>query len=82
LEISKYLHVTKKDNSWKNKKNEIIFFCIQQAGKFMVINLMTLGKCSLSNLYHNRIGGVMISMLASSLLDRGFEPRLGQTKWL
>ena len=28
----------------------------------------------------NRIGGVMVSMLASSAVDRGFEPRSGQTK--
>jgi hypothetical protein len=28
----------------------------------------------------NRIGGVMVSMLASSALDRGFEHRSGQTK--
>ena len=26
------------------------------------------------------IGGVMVSMLASGVVDRGFEPRLGQTK--
>jgi len=28
----------------------------------------------------NRIGGVIISILASSAVDRGFEPRSGQTK--
>jgi hypothetical protein len=28
----------------------------------------------------NRIGGVMVSMLASSVVDRGFEPQSGQTK--
>jgi hypothetical protein len=28
----------------------------------------------------NRIGGVMISVLASSAVDRGFEHRSGQTK--
>ena len=28
----------------------------------------------------NRIGGVMISMHASSAVDRGFEPWSGQTK--
>ena len=28
----------------------------------------------------NRIGGVMISVLASSAVDRGFEPPWGQTK--
>jgi hypothetical protein len=28
----------------------------------------------------NRIGGVMVSVLASSAIDHGFNPRLGQTK--
>jgi hypothetical protein len=28
----------------------------------------------------NRIGGVIISVLASSAVDRGFEPRSGQSK--
>jgi hypothetical protein len=28
----------------------------------------------------NRIGGVMVSVLASSAIDRGFEPRSGKTK--
>ena len=28
----------------------------------------------------NRIHGVMVSVLASSVIDRGFEPRSGQTK--
>jgi hypothetical protein len=28
----------------------------------------------------NRIGGVMVKVLASSPLDRWFEPRSGQTK--
>jgi hypothetical protein len=28
----------------------------------------------------NRIGGVMVSMLTSSAVDRGFEPWSGQTK--
>ena len=28
----------------------------------------------------NRIGGVMISVLSSSAVDRGFKPRSGQTK--
>jgi hypothetical protein len=29
---------------------------------------------------NNRIGGVMVSLLASNAVDRGFEPRPGQTK--
>jgi hypothetical protein len=28
----------------------------------------------------NRIGGIMVNVLASSAVDHGFEPRLGQTK--
>ena len=28
----------------------------------------------------NRIGGIMVSVLASSAVDSGFEPRSGQTK--
>ena len=28
----------------------------------------------------NRISGVMVSMVASSAVDRGFEPRSGQAK--
>jgi hypothetical protein len=28
----------------------------------------------------NRIGGAMVSMLASSAVDRGFQPRSGHTK--
>ena len=30
--------------------------------------------------FSNRIGGVMVSVLASSAVDRGFEPQSGQTK--
>ena len=30
--------------------------------------------------YINSIGGVMVSVLASSAVDRGLEPRSGQTK--
>jgi hypothetical protein len=29
---------------------------------------------------HNRIGGVMVNVLASSVVNRGFEHRSGQTK--
>ena len=31
-------------------------------------------------IYINRIGGVMVSVLASSVVDRGVEPRSGHTK--
>jgi hypothetical protein len=29
---------------------------------------------------HNRIGGVLVSMLTSNMVDQGFEPWLSQTK--
>ena len=31
-------------------------------------------------MFNNHIGGVMVSVLASSVVDRGFEKRSGQTK--
>ena len=31
-------------------------------------------------MFLNRIGGIMVSVLASSVLDRGFKPRSGYTK--
>jgi hypothetical protein len=34
----------------------------------------------LNILYTNRIGGVVVSVLASREVDRGFDPRSGQTK--
>jgi hypothetical protein len=30
--------------------------------------------------WHNRIGGAKVSVFASSVIDRGFEPRSGQAK--
>jgi hypothetical protein len=33
-----------------------------------------------THVYYNHIGGVMISVLASSAVDRGLVPRSGQTK--
>ena len=35
---------------------------------------------SLQNQISDRIGGVVVSVVASSAVDRGFEPRSGQTK--
>ena len=34
----------------------------------------------LSKPHVNRIGGVMVRVLVSSVVDRGFEPRSGQTE--
>ena len=42
--------------------------------------LSTLINCWLLEVLWNRIGDVMVSVLASSAVDRGFEPRSGQTK--
>ena len=43
-------------------------------------NCVTVKVNDLSSVIHNRIGGVMVSVLASSVVDHGFEPRSGQTK--
>jgi hypothetical protein len=34
----------------------------------------------ITNIRENRIGGIMVSVITSSAVDRGFEPRSGQTK--
>jgi hypothetical protein len=50
-----------------------------------------MGNCVLNQSYHNfkkeqdllanyQIGGVMVSVLAWSVVDRGFKPRSSQTK--
>ena len=39
-----------------------------------------ISELSQCKIYFNHIGGVMVSVLASSAVDRGFEPRSGQTK--
>ena len=44
---------------------------------FVIVYTKTVYACLL---YTNRIGGVMVSVLASSVVDRGFESRFGQTK--
>ena len=39
------------------------------------------GFLDLFRRYHfDRIVGILVSALASNMVDRGFEPRLGQTK--
>ena len=40
----------------------------------------TAAKITLGPAVYNRIGGVMVSVLTSSAVDRGFEPQSGQTK--
>jgi hypothetical protein len=46
--------------------------------KFIFNEMMTRSLVGL--FVANHIGGVMVSMLASSAVDRGFEPQSGQTK--
>ena len=41
---------------------------------------MNMNEIALFYLFSNRIGGVMVSLLASSVVDRGYEPRSGRTK--
>ena len=41
---------------------------------------LTLCDIHCARLFKNRIGGVEVSVLASSVVDRGFEPRTGHTK--
>ena len=43
---------------------------------FITFEILNLGKILM-----NRIAGVMVSVLASSAIDRGIEPRSGQTKY-
>jgi hypothetical protein len=40
-----------------------------------------LGRIHAASYNTNRIGGVMVSVLASSAVDRWFEPRSGHTKF-
>ena len=44
--------------------------------------ILSVHDCYMLTLYNavNRIGGIMVSVLASSVVDRGFWPRSGKTK--
>ena len=55
-------------------RNKNIFPNKEEIYTFSVITLLNLHNFS------NRIGGVMVSVIASSAVDRGFETWLGQTK--
>ena len=45
-----------------------------------MFNVEIISYIMVVNFISNRIGGIMVSVLASSAVDRGFEPRMGQTK--
>ena len=47
---------------------------------FSLPRLCSGGQKSLPRLSHSPIGGVIVSVLTSSAVDRGFDRRLGQTK--
>jgi hypothetical protein len=53
------------------------FSCANQSLLFILNDQI---KKNISKLEGNRIDGVMVSLLASSAVARGFEPRSGQTK--
>ena len=42
-------------------------------------NILLSDICTISLYHYERIGGVTLSVLASSVVDRGFESRSGQT---
>ena len=47
---------------------------------FVSLLVYQIVKRELASISRNHIGGVMVSVLAASVVDRGFEPRSGQTK--
>ena len=49
----------------------------------MIVTQLNKLNCSMLSPYQvNHVSGVIISILASSMVDRGFEPQSGQTKKL
>ena len=46
----------------------------------LILALEIIDQCDIKHIM-NRISGVMVSVLASSAVDCGFKPRLGQTKY-
>ena len=47
---------------------------------FFFVSKCSVGQSLMFISFLNRIGGVMVSVLASSVVDLGIEPRLSQTK--
>jgi len=65
------------------KRGGIILDCIVIACGLKFMGFLFSCTFSLSNEYKrpkNRIGGVMVTVLTSSAVDREFEPRSSQTK--
>ena len=61
------------------KHSNYLKFTHSYQHEFMVI-IISKDIFSIFPLTVNHIGGVMVSMLSSSVVDCGFEPRLSQTK--
>ena len=59
-----------------DKDNSIKFMCILE----LLEEYISTTSWQFTPRLQNRIGGVMVSVLASSVVDRGFRPRLGQIK--
>jgi predicted oxidoreductase len=51
-----------------------------QSNVAIIFKLAIIGHVQCLNIFKKRIGGVMISVLASSAVDRGFESLSSQTK--
>ena len=73
------VHGARKERRITRTRIIIIIIIIRNGAK--TISLQTLlGRLNKLNI-GNRIGSVMVSVLALSAVDRGFEPRSGQTKY-
>ena len=54
--------------------------CIEKSGLVLGKNNTSYNLIYISSFHTNHIGGVMVSVLAASVVYRGFKPRLGQPK--
>ena len=57
-----------------------LFFLIGQRATMQFITAYSYIVQNIEIFYVNSIGGVIVSILTSSVVDRGFEPLSGQTK--
>jgi hypothetical protein len=54
--------------------------CIEKSGLVFGKNNTSYNLINISSFHTNHIGGIMVSMLAASVVYLGFEPRSGQPK--
>jgi len=69
------------DSDMSNSTNTVLYFnekgdSLRLQARLHTIYMTQVG-CSI---FHNHIGGVMVSVLASNAVDRELQHRLGQTK--